>query len=152
MNNRKTGFTLIELMVVVLIIMLLASVVIVSLSVSRRSSRDAKRISDINIVSSALQLYYADNHSYPNPFAWNATSFNSIAGSSSATLLNPTHYLDAPISINPYPDSNYATNAYFYQSVDGSVYELGFIPEDSKNYTYSNLYLIINGQVSSIWR
>lgn len=59
------GFTLIELMVVVLIIMLLASAVIVSLNQARKQGRDAKRISDMNTVATAMQQYYADNHMYP---------------------------------------------------------------------------------------
>ena len=65
MNSQKRGFTLIELMVVILIIMTLASLVIVSVSRVRVSSRDAKRIADLGTISSALQQYYVDNRSSP---------------------------------------------------------------------------------------
>lgn len=62
---QSRGFTLIELMVVVLIIMLLAAAIIVNVDQARKKARDAKRISDLNTVASALQAYYADNHFYP---------------------------------------------------------------------------------------
>lgn len=65
-KNLVRGFTLIEIMVVALIIALLASVVIVNVNRARMKGRDAKRISDLNTVASALAVYYADNHEYPN--------------------------------------------------------------------------------------
>jgi prepilin-type N-terminal cleavage/methylation domain-containing protein len=61
----KKSFTLIEILVVVFIIGLLASLVIVNLNQARAKGRDAKRISDLTTVASALQAYYADNHKYP---------------------------------------------------------------------------------------
>jgi len=64
----KKGFTLIELMVVILIIMLLATVITVNVDQARKKARDAKRIADMSTVASALQAYYADNHYYPQPW------------------------------------------------------------------------------------
>jgi type II secretion system protein G len=65
-KNNKSGFTLIELLVVIAIISLLSSVVSASLSSARGKARDAVRLSDIRQISSALELYYSDNGSYPN--------------------------------------------------------------------------------------
>lgn len=62
--RKKRGFTLIEIMVVVLIIMILSGLAIVSVNQARKQARDAKRISDMNTIASALQAYYADHHSY----------------------------------------------------------------------------------------
>lgn len=59
------GFTLIELLVVIAIIALLASVVIVSVSVARAKSRDAKRLADLNQLVKGLELYFNDAKSYP---------------------------------------------------------------------------------------
>jgi len=63
--SKKFGFTLIELMVVVFIVALLASLVVVNVNQARKKARDAKRIADLNTVATALQAFYADHHYYP---------------------------------------------------------------------------------------
>ncbi|MBP9686556.1 MAG: prepilin-type N-terminal cleavage/methylation domain-containing protein [Candidatus Doudnabacteria bacterium] len=64
-KTAQKGFTLIELLVVIAIIGLLASVVLLSLNSARAKSRDAKRMSDVRQIASALELFYNDNNSYP---------------------------------------------------------------------------------------
>jgi prepilin-type N-terminal cleavage/methylation domain-containing protein len=65
--NKNKGFTLIELLVVISIIGLLASVVLASLNTARAKARDAKLLSELNTLTTALGLYYNDHGSYP-PF------------------------------------------------------------------------------------
>jgi prepilin-type N-terminal cleavage/methylation domain-containing protein len=64
-KNKTKGFTLIELLVVIAIIGLLATLAVVALNNARTKSRDAKRVSDIKQVQTALELYYIDESSYP---------------------------------------------------------------------------------------
>ena len=64
MKNKK-GFTLIELLVVIAIIGLLATLSVVALNNARQKSRDAKRVSDIKQIQTALELYFVDNNGYP---------------------------------------------------------------------------------------
>lgn len=67
------GFTLIELLVVIAIIGLLASIVLASLTSARAKARDARRLSDMHAVKTALEVY-ADEHGgkYPitSPWQW----------------------------------------------------------------------------------
>jgi len=56
---------LIELLVVVAIIGLLASIVTVSLTSARAKGRDARRIADIKTIEVSLRMYYTDNGMYP---------------------------------------------------------------------------------------
>jgi len=65
MNNKK-GFTLIELLVVIAIIGLLSTMSVLALNSARARARDAKRISDIKQIQTALEMYYNDNNDYPN--------------------------------------------------------------------------------------
>lgn len=61
----KKGFTLIELLVVIAIIALLSTLAVVALGSARQKSRDAKRLSDIKQVQTALELYFTDQNGYP---------------------------------------------------------------------------------------
>ena len=63
--KHESGFTLIEMLVVVAIIGLLASVVITGLGSARQKARDVRRISDIRQIQNALETHYSDNVSYP---------------------------------------------------------------------------------------
>ncbi|KKR78567.1 MAG: hypothetical protein UU22_C0019G0004 [Parcubacteria group bacterium GW2011_GWA2_40_8] len=55
--RRQGGFTLIELLVVIAIIAVLAAVVLVALGNARTRARDARRVSDLNNVALALEVY-----------------------------------------------------------------------------------------------
>lgn len=59
------GFTLIELMVVIAVIGLLASVIIVALANARGKSRNAKRMADIKQIATSMEVYFNDCGSYP---------------------------------------------------------------------------------------
>lgn len=63
--KQNKGFTLIELLVVISIIGLLSSVVLVSLNSSRVKARNSRRVSDVNQISKALELFFNTNFSYP---------------------------------------------------------------------------------------
>ncbi|PIS08253.1 hypothetical protein COT76_02470, partial [Candidatus Berkelbacteria bacterium CG10_big_fil_rev_8_21_14_0_10_33_10] len=52
------GFTLIELLVVIAIIGILAGVVVVNVGSAQAKARDAKRISDMKAIQTALEMYY----------------------------------------------------------------------------------------------
>lgn len=62
-SSRNKGFTLIELLVVIAIITILAVIVFVALNPSQRFSdtRDAKRVSDVNTLLTAIHASIVDN-------------------------------------------------------------------------------------------
>jgi general secretion pathway protein G len=64
-SNNKNAFTLVELLVVIVIIGVLATLAIVVLGSARVKSRDARRISDIKQIQTALELYMVDHNQYP---------------------------------------------------------------------------------------
>lgn len=61
----NTGFTLVELLVVVSIIGVLLAISAFSLQQSKRSGRDARRKSDLELVRSGIEMYKADCGTYP---------------------------------------------------------------------------------------
>ena len=64
-NKRKKGFTLVELLIVVIVIGILASIAIVSYNGTQKRARDSKRLNDISEITKALEVYYSVNHKYP---------------------------------------------------------------------------------------
>jgi general secretion pathway protein G len=62
---KQTGFTLIEIMVVVVILAILASVVVPKIMDRPDEARIAKAKQDIRAVESAFGLYKLDNFVYP---------------------------------------------------------------------------------------
>lgn len=94
--KKQKGFTLIELLVVIAIIGLLSTLAVVSLNNARQKSRDAKRVSDIKQVQTALELYYNDHNGYP------ATLGTSIVGASTAGSVT---YM-AAVPTNPSPNGS----------------------------------------------
>ncbi len=63
---QQKGFTLIELLVVISIISILSTIGFVTYQSAQKSSRDGKRIGDIQEIQKALEQYYAVNGSvYP---------------------------------------------------------------------------------------
>lgn len=64
-NLKARGFTLIELLVVIVIIGVLATLATVALNGTRGKARDAKRISDVRQMQTALELYMNDENRYP---------------------------------------------------------------------------------------
>ncbi len=62
----QTGFTLIEIMVVVAILAILASVVIPRIMSEPDKARVVKAKQDIRVLESSLNLYKLDNFTYPS--------------------------------------------------------------------------------------
>ena len=65
LRRSQEGFTLIELMVVILIIGLLATIVVQNLKGATDKAKRIKAQADISAIKTALDRYYLDNGSYP---------------------------------------------------------------------------------------
>ena len=63
--QNKKGFTLIEMLIVISIIGILASIVLVGLGAFRARGRDTRRIADLRGNQGALELYYTKFQGYP---------------------------------------------------------------------------------------
>jgi len=65
LKNRSKGFTIVELLIVIVVIAILATLVIVTFTGIQQKARDSQRQTDINAVDSHLEAYYAENGKYP---------------------------------------------------------------------------------------
>lgn len=65
-KRSQKGFTLVELLVVISIIGVLATLVLLQLSSARARARDTKRIADVNQIRTSVESYFEDNNgTYP---------------------------------------------------------------------------------------
>ncbi len=62
----KSGFTLMELMIVMVIMGILILVGLTSFMSSSQKGRDNRRKSDLRQIATALEAYYSDKSQYPN--------------------------------------------------------------------------------------
>ena len=63
--RKRKGFTLLELLIVIVIIGILLVLVLPNLINGPIRARDVKRKQDLNAISSGLEQYYNDNQAYP---------------------------------------------------------------------------------------
>ncbi len=61
----QQGFTLLEVMVVIVILGILASMVVPNLMGSQERANMQKAVSDINALETSLSMYKMDNYNYP---------------------------------------------------------------------------------------
>ncbi|MDB5165170.1 MAG: Type secretion system protein [Candidatus Saccharibacteria bacterium] len=100
MRHAK-GFTIIELLIVIVVIGILAAITTVAFSGIQQRGRDAQRKSDVVAITKALELYYLDNGQYPlgsGSTAINA-SWSTTADASWVNLKNqlvPTYMSSLP--------------------------------------------------------
>jgi len=66
MRQKIQGFTLIEVMVVVVILSILAAVIVPKVMDRPDTAREVKARTDIRALESALNLYKLDNFNYPS--------------------------------------------------------------------------------------
>ena len=64
-KNKQRGFTIVELLIVIVVIALLAAITIVAFNGIQKRGSDSQRKSDIAAITKALELYYIDNGRYP---------------------------------------------------------------------------------------
>jgi general secretion pathway protein G len=111
----KKAFTLVEILVVVTIISLLASIAAVSYSRFVKQSRDARRKTDIEQIRAAIELYRNFNNVYPTPVP---ASSGMAFGSTTASITDA----NGTIYMNRIPTDPMAAAAvgytYFYMSLD----------------------------------
>ncbi len=133
MHRARSGFSLIELLVVMSIIILLTSLVSISLSNARAISRDAKRVTDIRQVQLALELYYDSVGSYPIAARWYGGApgncWPGLVTDDWVPGLAPKYIPVLPLD----PMPTLCGSVYFYAS-DGANYKvIAHHPEDCEN-------------------
>jgi prepilin-type N-terminal cleavage/methylation domain-containing protein len=136
---KRTGFTLIEILIVVAIIAILASVVLVGLGPTQQAGRDARRVSDLHEVQNGLELYYNKCGYYPGP----ANPANCGAASMPAnwaalsTALTGSGIGVSSVPVDPSTASTYVYGTNFGANPKNSTYVLEATLENGTGNAFS---------------
>ena len=138
-NSKQKGFTLYELVVVAGVILLLTSIVLSRLDISRAKGRDTQKVAELKTLQTALELYQLEAGGYPqqpdgepakNGVAKNGDSDTSM--SSTLQVIVVAGYLSAipkpPKGVSAL--SELGGNIYYYQTanVDTGNTNTSYVP------------------------
>jgi type IV pilus assembly protein PilA len=134
MNQRK-GFTLIEILIVVAIIAILASVVLVGLGPTQQAGRDARRISDLSEVQNGLELYYNKCGYYPGDVE--AAACGTYSANNTWALMTAS-LVGSGIGVTSVPNDPSSGQNYQYGSNDGTSYVIEAKLENGNNSVFTS--------------
>lgn len=77
LKNKQSGFTIVELLIVIVVIGILAALVVTTFSGIQQKARNTERETDIKAVHGQVEAYYAQNGKYPTLANLNDSSFRS---------------------------------------------------------------------------
>lgn len=93
MTKRIHGFTMVEILVVIAVMGILATMITVGFSVIQSDTRDSLRSTRITLIASALEKYYDANGEYPSCSAMtqpSATVATTLSGLDARVLAVPS--------------------------------------------------------------
>jgi prepilin-type N-terminal cleavage/methylation domain-containing protein len=126
--SKRSGFTLLEALVVILIVGILAAVAIYSLNLTRASNRDAKRVSDVSVIRAALTQYWLQKASYPQNTAVDLGRPGAGADALTIGGFVSSDQISAPVFLQAVPTGPNAGEYYRYHGSAGG-YSLKFTTE-----------------------
>jgi general secretion pathway protein G len=131
--TSKAGFTLVELLLVIAIIGILASVISVNFVGIRQRARDSQRKSDIRQIQSAVELYRVDNGSYPVRTSTYRINSGSTCPAVEAFIDSGTTYM-SKVPCDPSGSSGYNAGNYYYSSdASGTTYLMSSCLENAND-------------------
>jgi prepilin-type N-terminal cleavage/methylation domain-containing protein len=126
-KNKQTGFTIVELLIVIVVIGILAAITIVAYNGVQARARDSQRVSDLQSIQKALELYKAQHGTYPpsNPttaaICASHTNGYSYSDATDGTWLNSL-VTNKVLSKAPVSPDNGCAHHYSYLYVPASNY------------------------------
>ena len=127
----KKGFPLVALLVVIAIIALLSTLSVVALNSARTTARDARRLSDIRQIRTALEMYFDSNMKYPDPLNSSSTLGTCNFACLTSAGWTTTAGCSGNIFMQKVPSDPQSPRVYQYYKVDDTHYRISYYLEGS---------------------
>jgi type II secretory pathway pseudopilin PulG len=142
MKNNKTGFTFLEMIITVGIIIIMTTIVIISFNKIRANTRDAKRLNDIKEIRAALELFFNRNSYYPTL----------ITPGQALTDESKIYLNIIPSNPTPRSDGNCGDNEYTYVALaNNDDYEINFCLGDKNNPATQGCNVMSKNGLNTAW-
>lgn len=146
MKRLRSGFTILEVLIVIVFVGILAAVAIYSLNVTRASNRDSKRISDVSVIHAAITQFWLQQATYPA-----STPVDLGAPGASADKLTASGFVAAdsnssPVYLSQIPQAPKSGEYYRYHG-SASGYSLRFVTERPTAYGAAGAWYMHSGGV-----
>ncbi len=108
MHKTTSGFTIVELLIVIVVIAILAAITIISFSGIQQRARDAERQTELSALQKALEMYHADTGGYPRCSSTGTNTPPALSSGVATSCLEELvpNYISAipadPMSADPY--------------------------------------------------
>lgn len=108
---RERGFTIVELLIVIVVIAILATLVITAYNGVQQRARDSKRVSDVRAIQTAAEAYQSEKGIYP--------TLAQVSATSNIVKLDST--ITANMQATPAPDATTNRDKYQFLLCDSGV-------------------------------
>ena len=118
MQQNKSGFTIVELLIVIVVIAILAAITVVAYNGLQARSQDASRTADVKNILKVLEAYKIENGQYPvatsstGNSGWHESSTDT--GGTFMEYLVPTYFSKTPV--DPINDGTHYWRYYRYNA------------------------------------
>lgn len=147
MKINRSGFTFIELLIVVAIIGILAVTSVVILNQARIKSRDSKRVSDIQVIRAGLEQHWLEKAAYP------IAASPSQLGIGNYSVLTSNGFESSPTGqtyLAKIPTDPKSSTYYLYQCTSATTgYTIQFVTEGQTTYGSPGTYYAHSNGVDS---
>lgn len=121
MRKNTSGFTIVELLIVIVVIAILAAISIVAYTGIQQRARDSERKAELQTIATAVEMYYAANGNYPMSSGWCTQISNTTSGYDAAFRNELSEFLPE-IPYDPLYQNT--PQAYFYRNIGDTSYYL----------------------------